>query len=64
MWAACTTVDLRLGLGVSHANPVESERIELREQLCPPNAMITVSGTVTPDIAETLRQIILKTTSS
>jgi hypothetical protein len=30
----------------------------------PPNAMITVCGMVTPDIAETLRQIILKTTAS
>src|SRR6266852_5516350 len=35
---------------------------ELRERHAPPNAMSNVSGMVTPDIAETLRQIILKTT--
>ena len=38
MQAACTSVNLGLGLGVSQfhtANPVELERIELREQLCP-----------------------------
>jgi hypothetical protein len=37
--------------GVSPANQWR-ERIELREQLYPPNAVIAVSGTVTPDIAE------------